>query len=335
MTLSWIDAFLIGGLFEVVMVIGLALLLHAQLGLARIANFGVVGFWGLGLYTFGVAYVQVEWPFGEPWQFLVCAALAMLASGLAGLLVGWLISDLDIDGVLVVTLGFASVVSLLAVTQQELTGGALGLGGLGFPYELESVKAEEFLWLVLTTAVVVGIFLYVRQLHRSPYGRLLIAVGDNEPLARNLGKSTGRAKIAMFAVTSSLMGLLGALFGVKARFLEVGSLGVEITLAAVVGLVLGGTVRVWGGVIGVLLTVGLFDIVIQSYVPLPQEWYTQAIPVLREAVFGATLVLVLMFRPLGILGRMRRDRLMKRLHGGSPPNPRPDAARRADAEVVR
>jgi branched-chain amino acid transport system permease protein len=67
--------------------------------------------------------------------------------------------------------------------------------------------------------------------------------------------------------------------------------------------------------VGVLLTVGLFDIVVQSYLPLPREWYTQAIPVLREAVFGATLIVVLMFRPLGILGDMRRDKLMSKLHG--------------------
>ena len=55
---DWFDAFLITGLFEVVMVIGLALLLHLQLGLTRIANFGVVGFWGLGMYAFGVLYVE-------------------------------------------------------------------------------------------------------------------------------------------------------------------------------------------------------------------------------------------------------------------------------------
>jgi branched-chain amino acid transport system permease protein len=338
--LNWIDAFLIGGLFEVVMVIGLALLLHAQLGLARIANFGVVGFWGLGLYVFGVTYVQIDWPFGDPWQFLVCTALAVLATALAGLLVGWLISDLDTDGVLVVTLGFAAVVSIVAVTQQDLTGGALGLGGLGYPYDLASVKANEFLWLVITAVVVLGILLYVRQLHRTPYGRLLIAVGDNEALARNLGKDTARGKLGMFAVTSALMGLLGAMFGVKARFLEISSLGVEVTLAAIVGLVLGGTVRVWGGVIGVLLTVGFFDIVVQSYLPLPQEWYTQAIPVLREALFGATLVLVLLFRPLGILGPMRRDRLAEAMHGGSRRDRRSRGragpfARPSDAEAAR
>ena len=314
MSLDWLDAFLIFGLFEIVMVIGLALLLHLQLGLVRIANFGVVGFWGLGMYTFGVSYVRVDWPFGDPWQFLVCALIATVVSGLAGLLVGWYVADLDTDGVLVGTLGFATIVAILATTEQQLTGGALGMGGLGFPYDVGGVKANELLWLLLTAAVVAGILFFTWRVHRSPYGRLLIAVGANEPLARSMGKQTSRAKIRLFVVASAAMGLLGAMFGVMVRFLDVANIGVDITLAAMVGLVLGGTARVWGAVVGVILTVGLFDLVVQSYLPLPREWYTQAIPVLREAAFGATLIVVLLFRPLGVLGDMRRDRLMRKLH---------------------
>ncbi|TAK02581.1 MAG: branched-chain amino acid ABC transporter permease [Chloroflexota bacterium] len=315
MSLDWLDAFLISGLYKVVMVIGLALLLHLQLGLARVANFGVVGFWGIGLYVFGVLYVRVDWPFGDPWQFFVCAAAATLAAGVAGLVVGWLIADLNTDGVLVGTLGFATGVQILATAEDDLTGGARGMGGLGFPYDIGKVKDNEFLWLIITTLVVIAILAYVWRVHRSPYGRLLIAVGANEPLARSLGKSTFRTKLWLFAVTSGAMGLLGAMNGVMVRYLDIGSLGVGVTLAAMVGLVLGGTARVWGAVVGVILTVGLFDIVIQSYLPLPREWYTQAIPVLREAAFGLALMVVLLFRPLGVLGDMRRDRLMGKIHG--------------------
>jgi branched-chain amino acid transport system permease protein len=315
MSLAWIDAFLISGLFTVLMVIGLALLLHLQLGLARIANFGVVGFWGIGMYTFGVLYVRVDWPFGEPWQFLACAGIATLVAGLAGLVIGWLISDLDTDGVLVGTLGFAAAVQILATTEGGLTGGARGMGGLGFPYSLGTVKANEFLWLLILAVVVAAILFFVWRVHRSPYGRLLIAVGSNEPLARSLGKPTFRTKLWLFAISSAAMGLLGAMYGVMVRFLEISNLGVGITLAAMVGLVLGGTARVWGAVVGVILTVGLFDIVVQSYLPLPREWFTQAIPVLREMLFGLALILVLLFRPLGVLGDMRRDKLMRRLHG--------------------
>jgi branched-chain amino acid transport system permease protein len=200
--LDWLDAFLITGLFEVVMVIGLALLLHLQLGLARVANFGVVGFWGVGMYVYGILYVRVDWPFGDPWQFLVCAAVGSLVAGLAGVLVAWLIADLDTDGVLVGTLGFAAAVQILATTEDEITGGAFGLSGLDFPYDIGKTKENEFLWLLITAAVVVAIFLYVWRVHRSPYGRLLIATGGNEPLARSLGKSTFRTKLGLFAVTS-------------------------------------------------------------------------------------------------------------------------------------
>jgi ABC-type branched-subunit amino acid transport system permease subunit len=298
-----------------VLITGLGLLLHLQLGLARVANFGVVGFFGIGMYAFGILYVKVDWPFGDPWQFLVCAAAGTLIAGLAGLVVGWLIADLDTDGVLVGTLGFATAVAILATTEEELTGGAFGMGGLDFPYDIGRVKENEFLWLVITALVVAAILLYAWRVHRSPYGRLLIATGGNEPLARSLGKSTFRTKLWLFAVTSAAMGLLGAMDGVMLRYLDVGHIGVGITLAAMVGLVLGGTARVWGAVVGVALTVGLFDIVVRTYLPLPREWYSQAIPVLREALFGLTLMLVLLFRPLGLLGDMRRDKLMRKIHG--------------------
>lgn len=309
-----LDTLLIGGLFEVIMLVGLALLLHLQLGLTAIPNFGVVGFWGVGLYTFGVLYVRVEWPFEDPWRFIVCASLATLAAGLCGLLVGWLIAGLDVDGVLVGTLGFATAIALLAKSEQDLTGGALGMGGLRFPYDLGSVAVNELVWLLALCVVVAAILLYVARVHRSPYGRLLIAVGSNEPLARSLGKATFATKLGVFAFTSALMGSLGVMAGVKARFLDVGSLGIEVTLAAVVGLVLGGSVRVWGAVVGVFLTVGVFDVIVQSYVTLPAGLGPQIIPVMREVLFGVVLILVLIFRPLGLLGRMRRDKIMERMH---------------------
>ena len=316
MNLDWLDAFLVYGLFSAVMVIGLALLLHLQLGLARIANFGIVGFWGIGMYAFGVMFVQVDWPFGEVWAFLISMAFGTLVAGIAGLGVGWVIADLDIDGVLVSTLGFATCVWIVATTEQDLTGGALGMGGLGFPYDIGSVKANETLWLVILTIVVALILYYVSRVHKSPYGRLLISIGDNEPLARSLGKQSFRTKLWLFAGSSAAMGFLGAMFGVMERFLDIGNLGIDLTLAAMVGLVVGGTTRTWGPVVGVALTVAVFDIVAQSYLPLPQSWYGQAIPNLREMTFGAALILVLMFRPHGVLGQMRRDKLMRRMHGG-------------------
>ena len=142
--------------------------------------------------------------------------------------------------------------AIFATTERDLTGGALGMGGLRFPFDVGNVKQNEFAWLLITAVVVVGIFLYARHVHRSPYGRLLIATGSNEALARSLGKSTYRTKLILFAFSSALMGLLGAMFGVMERFLAISNLGVDLTLAVMVGLVLGGSARVWGAVVGVV-----------------------------------------------------------------------------------
>lgn len=315
MNLDWLDGFLLFGAFQVVMVIGLALLLHLQLGLARIANFGVVGFWGIGAYSFGVLFIKVDWTLGEPWPFLISVVFGTVVAGLSGLLVGWVISDLDIDGVLVATLGFATAVFFLSITESDLTGGALGIGGLNFPYDIGRTKANELLWFGILTSVVAVILFYVWRVHRSPLGRLLIAVGSNEPLARSLGKPTFRTKLTMFAVASAGMGLLGVINVVMVHLLIPEGITINVTLAAIVALVLGGTARVWGAVVGAVIAIGFFDIVVQAYLPLPQSWYRQAIPVLREMVFGGMLIVVLLLRPLGILGDMRRDKLIRSMHG--------------------
>jgi len=120
----------------------------------------------------------------------------------------------------------------------------------------------------------------------GPLWRLLIAVGQNEPLARSLGKATFQTKLMMFALGSAGMGLIGALFAVMNHFIRPTEIGIEITLAAMVGLVLGGSTRVWGAVVGTLLTAGLFDIVVQIYLPLPDSWYQETMPVVREMIFG-------------------------------------------------
>ncbi len=164
--------------------------------------------------------------------------------------------------------------------------------------------------------VVALILFYVIRVHRSPYGRLLIATGQNEALARSLGKPTFRAKLVMFATSSAAMGLLGALYGVMLHYMRPVELLITVTLAAMVGLVVGGAARSWGAVVGVLLVGVLFELAFMVWIPFPTEWRRQALPVIRQMLYGATLILVLMTRPLGILGRMRRDKMVRRPSGG-------------------
>ena len=317
MDLSWLTQYVVAVVVLIVTTVGLALLLHLQMGLAGIGNFGIVGFYGVGMYGFGMCLVHIPWP--DAWGMLLPILLSLLlgtvAAGLAGLLVGWLIVGLDADGILLGTLGFASIVYGLAQTNRDWTGGAEGMGTTQFPYDIGSQKANTLLWLGITVVVVALILLYVIQVHRSPYGRLLIATGQNEPLARSLGKPTFHGKLAMFATTSALMGLLGGMYGIMLHYIRPVELLITVTLAAIVGLVVGGQTRAWGAVVGVVLVGVLFELVFMIWIPFKTEWRRQALPVLRQMLYGATLIGVLMFRPLGILGRMRRDKSVRRPSG--------------------
>jgi len=317
MNLDWLSQYTITVVILIVTTVGLALLLHLQMGLAGIGNFGIVGFYGVGMYAFGMFYVHVPWP--ESWGVVLPLLLSLLfgalMAGLAGLLVGWLIADLDADGILLGTLGFASIVYGLSQTNRDWTGGAEGMGTTDYPFDIGTQKASTLLWLAITTLVVALILYYVVRVHRSPYGRLLIATGQNEALARSLGKPTFRAKLVMFATGSAAMGLLGGMYGVMLHYIRPVELLITVTLAAMVGVVVGGQARAWGAVVGVILVGVLFELAFMVWIPFDVDLRKQALPVIRQMLYGATLIIVLMTRPLGILGRMRRDKTVRRPKG--------------------
>jgi branched-chain amino acid transport system permease protein len=315
MNLDWLSQYVITVSILIVTTVGLALLLHLQMGLAGIGNFGIVGFYGVGMYGFGMFLVHVPWPesWGLLWPFFLSLLFGTVLAGLAGLLVGWLIVDLDADGILLGTMGFATIVYGLSQTNRDWTGGAEGMGtSMQYPYDIGGQKVNTLLWFGIMVVVVALLLFYVTRVHRSPYGRLLIATGQNEPLARSLGKPTFRAKLIMFATSSALMGLLGALYAVMLQYIRPVELGIGVTLAAMVGLVVGGATRSWGAVVGVILVGVLFELVFMVWIPFPVDWRKAALPVVRQMLYGAALIVVLMTRPLGILGRMRRDKTIRR-----------------------
>jgi len=195
------------------------------------------------------------------------------------------------------------VVEDLATTEKWLTKGVIGLGTVPFPFNLGpySQAAYFLLSLVLTVLIV----LYASKLESAPYGRLLMSIRDNEPLAQSLGKSTSRQKLYFFAITSSLMGLFGTLHASNVHFLVPRMLGPGVTFTVWIALILGGRKRILGGLVGTLATIGLFDFVIETFVPIPASAQSQLMPVIKLWIYGLALMLILMYRPSGILGEKK------------------------------
>lgn len=280
-------------------IVSLGSLLHLQFGQAGIVNFGVVGFSGLGMYLTAIFTITYALPYS------LALLVATVVTGLVAAALGWLILDLDNEAVLVATLAFATIIYHLVTTEDEITGGVVGLGTVPFPFDLGDYYLTSIAFLILLLAVATALLVYARQVSRVPYGRLLRSIQDNEPLARSLGKPTFRHKVVFFAVTCALMGTIGGLEASVNQFLVPRLLSADTTFVVWIALILGGRKRVLGAVFGALLTVGLFDIVVEQYVSVPRE-YSLLVPDLQLMLFGLVLVLVIMFRPAGLLGDGRR-----------------------------
>jgi branched-chain amino acid transport system permease protein len=288
--------YVIFSLSSVVVFVALATLLHVQFGLTGIVNFGVVGFWGVGLYALGIFLVEYELP------YVLALLLATVVTGVVALLLGLVILDMDGQSVLVATLAFATIVFHLVTTEKDLTGGVTGLGTVPIPFDVG--RHTESVYLLMLTVAAAALILYAAKLRRAPYWRLLVAIKDNEPLARSLGKPTFREKVVVFTITCAAMGLLGALSASLYQFLVPRMLLPGLTFTVWIALILGGRSRALGGFVGVMATVFVFDFVIETYAPVPGA-EEQMVPNIKFMLYGLMLVLVIMFRPEGILGRPR------------------------------
>ncbi|CAN5611688.1 branched-chain amino acid ABC transporter permease [soil metagenome] len=292
------ETLVLSGLFVTV---ALATLLPIQFGLTGIVKFGIVGLWGLGLYIGGVLMVSLELP------FLVALIAATLITGALAFILGWFILDLDSQAVLVATLAFATIVFQVMQNATAITKGAIGLGTVRFPFTIERGSplheagvTTQIAYLGILVLVALVMAWYARRVRGQPFGRLLVAISGNERLARSLGKDTFRQKLVVFTITSALMGSLGALQGPVQQFLTPTLLLPTLTFAVWIGLVLGGKGHWAGGLVGVLILGLTFDIGL-DWLDLPRDW-GPFMAQFKYVIYGALLIVLIMFRPQGLLG---------------------------------
>ena len=288
-----LSAFFASMLSFLAVYVAITILLHLQTYVSGIVNFGVVGFWGLGMYLTGIFNIA----FGIP--FFLALPLAALCVGVIAVPLGRVLLNLDGQAVLVGTLAFASIASDFVYARRDLTGGSMGIGMVQIPIGTGEHRVTYYALFIV--ALVVLLILYAHFVKKAPFGRLLFSIRDNEPLSRSLGKPTFRKKIIFFGVTCGLLALFGGLTAPLYGFLLPYFIQASVTFMAWIALTLGGKAKISGAVLGVLATVFLFDYVIFIMLPLPAN-FAQMVPFFKFMIYGLTLVLVLMFRPTGILG---------------------------------
>jgi branched-chain amino acid transport system permease protein len=279
------------GCFYALMALGLNLVW----GMTGMINLGLVGFFAFGAYVSALTTKRG----GAPMALGLAGALP--AGGFAGLVVTLSTTRLREDYLAIVTLGFAEAVRLVASNEIWLTRGTDGISGIPGPWRGRvTPEAFNLIFLALAALVMLVALAILQRVRHSPYGRVLRAIRDDDQVASVAGKHVLRFKVEAFAVSAGILGVTGALWGHYTSFIAPDVFVPLITIYVVLALTAGGTGNNWGAVVGAFLVVFFMESTRFATGWLPSLKPVQVAAV-RELAIGASLLIVLRFRPAGLL----------------------------------
>ena len=273
----------------------LALGLNVIWGMGGMINLGLVGFYALGAYVAALAALKL----GAP--MILGLALAAVATAGAGWIMALTTVRLRGDYLAIITLGFSEVVRLVASNEIWLTRGTDGISGIPGPWRGRLTPAEfNLLYLGLVILALAAVVFVLERVRRSPYGRVLRAIRDDEQVAEVAGKPVRRFKVEAFALSAAILGLAGGLYAHYTSFIAPDAFVPLVTIYVVLALTAGGTGNNWGAVVGAALVVFFLESTRFATAWLPGLAPVQVAAV-REFVIGLSLILVLRLRPAGLV----------------------------------
>ena len=274
---------------QVLIVALFAMSLDLILGYAGIVSLGHAAFFGLGAYTAGLLAVH-GW--GEP---LTGLAAAMLVAGAAGFAASFVVVRGDDLTRLMVTMGIGLLLYEAANRARSITGGADGLSGVAmerlfgvFAFDLAGRTAYAY-----SFAVLLLVFLLLRLVTRSPYGLALRGIRENPQRMAAIGVPVRRRLVAAFTLSAAIAGVAGALLAQTTQFVGIDTLGFQRSAEVLIMLVLGGTGRLYGAIVGTAIFM------------IAQDVLAGRDPVYWQFWLGLFLVAFVLFARGGVLGSKR------------------------------
>lgn len=275
----------------------LTLGLNLQYGYTGLINFGHVAFFAIGAYTSAIISLA-----GYP--IVLGLAAGTLLAFLMAYPLGILCLRLRADYLAIVTLSFAEIVRVVIISEEWLTNGTRGLAGIPRPFTGLGPGASDAAYLGLVAAVVLLATLLTRRLARSPFGRLIQAVRDDEEAVRSVGKSPATLKVQVLMLGGGLAGLAGGLYAHYVTYISPDQFLSIITFYVWIALIMGGAGTITGAVAGagILLLFLEGSRFLRDVVPIVTEVQMAS---LRLAAIGLALVLFILYRPQGLIADRR------------------------------
>lgn len=284
------DAYQINILTVALMYIVLGLGLNIVVGLAGLLDLGFVAFYAVGAY----AYALLNHHFGMP--FWVVLPMGGILAGIFGILLGFPVLRLRGDYLAIVTLGFGEIIRLVLENWNEFSMGPSGVANIDRPtiygMDLSLEQATIFVYFLMVVFTVLTVF-FVNRLQNSRIGRAWLALREDEIACQAMGVGRTRTKLMAFALGATWAGLMGVVFAAKTTFINPASFTFLESAIILSIVVLGGMGSIPGVILGALIMI-----------LLPE--YLRAFSEYRMLVFGGAMVVMMVFRPQGLISNFRR-----------------------------
>jgi branched-chain amino acid transport system permease protein len=263
-------------------------LLVGQIGLLSVAH---ASFYGLGSYCSALLAVRVGF------SFLPALAAATLFAGVMSFLVSLPSLRLRGDYFVVATLGFQLIVLSVLNNWVEVTRGPLGIANIPQPAFAGLVIQTRVGMTVLAVIVALLGYLFIKRVVSSPFGRVLRGIREDEIFVETLGKNTFQFKVTAFAVSAALAGSAGALYAHYISYIDPTSFTVAESILVLSMVIIGGAGNPWGPLLGAVVLVTLPEAL--RFIGLPSSVAAN----IRQIFYGALLILMMIARPRGLVGR--------------------------------
>jgi len=277
-----IDVLTLAGIYIV-----LALGLNIVVGMAGLLDLGYISYYAIGAYSY--ALLSTQWGV----SFWAALPLGGMAAAAFGILLGVVTLRLRGDYLAIVTLGFIQIVHLVLNNWDRVTNGPNGILNIARPALGSFVFSQPIHFYYLILAIVLMTIPAMDRLSRSRIGRAWIAIREDEVAARAMGVDTTRLKILAIALGAFWAGIAGVFFAGKYAFVSPESFTFFESVIVLSMVVLGGMGSIPGVILGALIVVILPELL--------REFAGY-----RMLVFGAVLILMMIFRPQGLVGNPRR-----------------------------
>lgn len=286
-------AYFISILTFVVLSAVLALALNVQWGQAGMINFGLAGFFSIGAYAAAILAVSGINP-------IISTLAAIVLTAVLSALVALGSVRLREDYLAISTLGFAEAVRLILLNETWLTGGPNGIREIPRPFAgIFDPATYEVAFLGASLVIFAVVYLLLERIIRSPFGRALRTVREDEVVAATLGKDVLALRVKAFAIGGAVAGLAGALHAFYLSYIDPTQFASFVTVYAFMAVVVGGRGSNRGLLIGASTVMVLLEGTrfLKELLPFMNAQQSAA---LRLLLVGVALILLLIFRPGGI-----------------------------------